>query len=114
MPTDPPAEGRFADPELVINRVYTRTGDRGQTRLVGGQKISKHALRIECYGTVDELNAAVGLARLECLELKLDGLAAWLRRVQHALFNLGNILATMPEDLVPAMPRVQERDVKWL
>ncbi|MCA9526204.1 MAG: cob(I)yrinic acid a,c-diamide adenosyltransferase [Myxococcales bacterium] len=114
MPTDPPAEGRFADPELVINRVYTRTGDRGQTRLVGGQKISKHALRIECYGTVDELNAAVGLARLECLELKLDGLAAWLRRVQHALFNLGSLLATLPEDVHPRQPRVQQADVDAL
>ncbi|MEZ4466011.1 MAG: cob(I)yrinic acid a,c-diamide adenosyltransferase [bacterium] len=113
-PTDPPAEGRFADPGLVINRVYTRTGDRGQTRLVGGQQIPKHALRIECYGTVDELNAAIGLARLECLELSLEGLAAWLRRVQHALFNLGSILATLPEDVHPRQPRVEQADVDGL
>lgn len=105
---------RFHDPKLTINRVYTRGGDGGQTRLVGGQKIDKADLRIECYGTVDELNAVVGAARLSCLDLGLDPLAADLLRVQHALFNLGNTLATLPDDMVPSMPRVTEADVAWL
>ncbi|HVY49612.1 MAG TPA: ATP:cob(I)alamin adenosyltransferase, partial [Minicystis sp.] len=53
----------FSDPALAINRVYTRHGDAGQTRLVGGQKLPKDDARIEAYGTVDELCAFVGAAR---------------------------------------------------
>lgn len=105
---------RFHDPKLAINRVYTGHGDAGSTRLVGGQRISKDDLRIESYGTVDELNAAVGAARLACIDQGLGDLARDLLRVQHALFNLGNTLATMPEDLAPTMPRVRAADVKWL
>ena len=47
----------FREPKLALNRIYTRTGDRGQTGLVGGQRVPKDALRIECYGTIDELNS---------------------------------------------------------
>lgn len=108
------SEERFDDPNLVINRVYTRTGDGGLTRLVGGQQVAKHALRIESYGTVDELNAHIGQARLECLTLQLLELAAELRRVQHALFNLGSVLATLPQDLHPRQPRVQQTDIDRL
>ena len=107
-------DDRFHDPALAINRVYTGKGDKGSTRLVGGQRVSKDDLRIECYGTVDELNAATGAARLSCLDVGLDELAADLLRVQHALFNLGNTLATMPADMVPSMPRVRPKDVEWL
>lgn len=109
----------FLDPNLAINRVYTRHGDKGMTRLVGGQKVEKYNLRIDSYGTVDELNAFVGLARQSLHEnhaeqpefVKLD---AVLLRVQHELFNLGSILATLPEDIGPKMPRVTEVDVKAL
>lgn len=107
-------EQRFGDPKLAINRVYTRKGDRGQTRLVGGQKIDKDDLRIECYGTVDELIACVGAARVSCQAQGLDELGGDLKRVQNALFNAGSILATMPEDLHPAQPRVEARDVAHL
>ncbi len=107
-------EPRFGDPKLAINRVYTRNGDAGGTRLVGGQAVPKDDLRIEAYGTVDELNAHVGAARLGCLELHLGDLASDLRRVQNALFNLGSILATLPEDVHPKQPRVEARDVTWL
>ncbi len=107
-------EQRFSDPKLAINRVYTRKGDAGETRLVGGQKVPKDDLRIECYGTVDTLNAHVGAARLSCLEVGLEGLAAELRRVQNALFNLGSLLATLPADLHPQQPRVTAADVEWL
>jgi cob(I)alamin adenosyltransferase len=54
---------KFDDPRLAINRVYTRGGDRGETGLAGGQRVPKDAVRIEAYGTVDELNAFVGIAR---------------------------------------------------
>ena len=105
---------RFSDPKLTINRVYTRTGDKGQTRLVGGQKVSKADLRIESYGTVDELNSYIGAARLSCLEINCTELAEVLYGVQNALFNLGSLLATKKEDLHPLQPQVTSEDVSRL
>lgn len=94
----------FEQPRLAINRVYTRLGDTGQTSLAGGQRLPKDDLRIEAYGTVDELNSFIGLARESARELpELDQI---LRRVQHELFNLGSILATMPEDVHPKQARI--------
>jgi cob(I)alamin adenosyltransferase len=107
-------EERFKEPALAINKVYTRKGDEGDTRLVGGQRAKKSAWRIQCYGTVDELNAIVGLARTSCLEAQLESLSDELLRVQHALFNLGTMLATLPADMSDAMPQVTDRDVDWL
>jgi cob(I)alamin adenosyltransferase len=97
----------FHEPRLAINRVYTRRGDDGQTSLVGGQRVKKDHPRIECYGTVDELNCFVGLA-LESVRSvpELAPLAIILKRVQHELFNVGSILATLPEDAHPQQPRV--------
>ena len=102
---------QFDQPRLAINRVYTRRGDSGETSLVGGQRLPKDDLRIEAYGTVDELNSFVGLARESVLELSretpaLTELAGILRRVQHELFNVGSVLATLPGDLHPRQPRV--------
>ncbi|MCB9526501.1 MAG: cob(I)yrinic acid a,c-diamide adenosyltransferase, partial [Myxococcales bacterium] len=115
IPTgEPVSDERFNDPKLAINRVYTRKGDAGETRLVGGQLIPKDDLRIECYGTVDELNSAVGAARLSCLASDLTDLAADLQRIQNALFNLGSLLATLSADLHPKQPRVQQGDVDRL
>lgn len=105
---------RFHDPKIVINRVYTRAGDGGRTHLVGGQAVDKDDLRIEAYGTVDELNACVGAAVVSAQEVSLDELATVLVRVQHALFNLGSLLATLPEDLQPQQPRIQAADIDWL
>lgn len=110
----------FDEPQRVaINRVYTRRGDEGTTSLVGGQKVPKHAARLETYGTVDELGAAVGLARASVGEAQarheqLAPLASALLRVQHQLFNLGAILATLPQDVHPRQPRVRAEDVAWL
>jgi cob(I)alamin adenosyltransferase len=103
---------------IAINRVYTRKGDEGETRLVGGQKVSKQSLRIESYGTVDELNAFVGQARQTIVDWEnpgpLDRLEPVLRRIQHELFNLGSILATLPEDVHPKQPRVRAEDIERL
>lgn len=105
----------FNEPRIAINRVYTRRGDSGETGLVGGQRVRKDDLRIECYGTVDELNSFVGLARVSAEELPLlDELSAILRRVQHELFNAGSILATLPEDIHPKQPRVTEAETARL
>lgn len=108
-------DSKYKEPELALNRIYTRRGDTGQTRLAGGQRVSKDALRIEAYGTIDELNSFVGMARHSALDMaELEALAKILKRVQHELFNAGSILATMPEDVRPKQPRVTEEDVKQL
>lgn len=112
-------EKKFRDPELAINRVYTRKGDAGTTRLVGGNKVLKNDWRIESYGTLDELNSFVGAARLSIQQDHPEsepfaGLAKTLFRVQHELFNLGAVLATLPEDVQEYMPRVTEDDVEAL
>jgi cob(I)alamin adenosyltransferase len=109
----------FAPPRLAINRVYTRKGDSGTTALAGGQRVRKDALRIEAYGTLDELNAVLGAARQSALEAAgvapaLGDLAATLLRVQHELFNAGSALATLAADVHPRQPRVTAADVAAL
>jgi cob(I)alamin adenosyltransferase len=109
----------FHEPHIAINRVYTRRGDTGETSLVGGQRVAKDALRIEAYGTVDELNAFIGVARQTTEELvashpAIAPLSGILKRVQHELFNLGSILATLPADVHPQQPRVTEAEASQL
>ena len=105
----------FHEPRLALNRIYTRRGDAGETSLAGGHRVSKDAPRIEAYGTVDELNAFVGLAAVSCGENGgLAPLALILRRVQHELFNLGSILATEPQDAHPRQPRVTAAEITQL
>jgi len=110
---------RFDTPRVAINRVYTRRGDQGDTGLAGGQRVPKDSPRIEAYGTVDELNAFLGAARATATELsaretRLAGLVDSLLRVQHELFNLGSILATLPEDVHAKQARVTEEDIARL
>ncbi len=105
----------FDSPRLAINRVYTRRGDQGDTSLAGGQRVAKDSPRIEAYGTVDELNAFLGAARVTAAEraatdAKLAPLVPILLRVQHELFNLGSILATLPEDVHPKQARITDAD----
>ena len=112
-------EATYNEPRLALNRIYTRGGDRGETSLVGGQRVPKDHIRIEAYGTVDELNALVGLAAASVAELqdacpRIAPLGPILRRVQHELFNLGSILATLPADVHPKQARVTEADIRQL
>jgi len=102
----------FDEPRLAIHRVYTRRGDQGETSLAGGQRVPKDGPRIEAYGAVDELNSFVGAARVTAGELA--PLAAILLRVEHELFNLGSILATLPEDVHPRQARVTEAEAAQL
>jgi len=105
----------FDEPRIGINRVYTRSGDTGETGLAGGQRVPKDALRIEAYGTVDELNSFAGAARAGAEERsETKPLAAILLRVQHELFNLGSILATLPQDVHPKQARVTEAEITRL
>ena len=78
---------------VKLNKIYTRTGDKGETGLGSGQRVPKDALRIEAYGTVDEANAALGLARLH----SEGDLAAALGRIQNDLFDLGADLCVPDE-----------------
>lgn len=102
-----------------INKVYTRTGDRGETALVGGKRVPKDSLRIEAYGAIDELNSIVGLARVfneESLDAGeahrfLDGV---LCQLQDELFDLGSELATPPEFFQQGMYRVGGGEVDRL
>ena len=102
-----------------ITRVYTRTGDDGTTALVGGTRVPKDSRRIAAYGTIDELNASLGLARVFNEERLAEGeghqwLDDVLRRLQNELFDLGSELAT-PEDAVyEGMFRFSEQEVKAL
>lgn len=102
-----------------ITKVYTRTGDSGETGLVGGKRVPKDSQRIEAYGTIDELNSIVGLARA-FNEERLDQNDAHrfvdltLRQIQDELFDLGSELATPPDSYQEGMFRVGAREVKKL
>ncbi len=81
---------------VKLNKIYTKTGDDGTTGLVRGPRRMKHDLRVECYGTVDEANSFIGMARLSTASMpKLDRLLA---RIQNDLFDLGSDLATPGKD----------------
>ena len=104
----------FNEPRLALSRIYTKTGDQGETGLVGGQRVPKDAQRIEVFGTVDELNSFVGLARISARESGLNELESIFERVQHELFNLGSVLATLPQDLHPKQPRITKETIDQL
>jgi cob(I)alamin adenosyltransferase len=74
---------------VVLNRIYTRTGDGGETALGSGERVSKADLRIEAYGTVDETNTVIGLVRLHTKHIRLALLDEMLGRIQNELFDLG-------------------------
>lgn len=95
-----------------INRVYTRTGDKGTTALGGGQRIAKDSLRIEAYGTVDELNSVIGVAVAAGLS---ESLRPQFFVIQQVLFNLGSDLCILQEDKLRfAVPGIEPRHVKQL
>ena len=104
---------------MRITKVYTRTGDAGKTRLAGGQQVWKDSLRVEAYGTLDELNAVVGVVRamngeVACNPIQVEQLDEDLRWIQNKLFDLGGILATVPGQAFKNMPQVTGKDVTQL
>jgi len=104
---------------MRITKVYTRTGDAGKTRLAGGQQVWKDSLRVEAYGTVDELNASVGVVRVINAEMvgrheQAEQLEQELRWVQNKLFDIGSLLATAPGQTFKNMPQVTAKDVTRL
>lgn len=92
-------------------KIYTKTGDGGQTLLFGGKRVSKDDVRIEAYGTVDELNALIGVAISETTDKSADKV---LRNIQNNLFVLGGDLATPVDETKVKLPRTVEKMVKNL
>lgn len=105
---------------VTLSKIYTKTGDGGLTRLVGGQQVDKDSLRIEAYGTVDELNAVLGQVRAELEaeaaipEADRARLDEVLGGVQQKLFDLGSDLATLLADRWPGQPLIHPEDVTAL
>ncbi len=92
-------------------KIYTKTGDEGTTSLFGGKRISKSELRIDTYGTIDELNAWMGVLRDQDVNQKRKDT---LIEIQDRLFTIGSILATEPENMKVKIPSLSETDVTFL
>lgn len=93
-------------------KIYTKTGDKGATSLIGGTRVSKAHIRIESYGTVDELNSYLGMVNDSCDNKEVT---EWLREIQDRLFTLGAELATTTEKEVKMkLPDLHDEDVTWL
>lgn len=100
---------------MRIDRVYTKGGDKGETSLIGGDRVGKDDPRLDCYGSVDELNATLGLVNV-ALATSAAGahLLPIIVRVQNELFNLGAELATPDAERRAKLPRVEQRHVDGL
>ncbi|GAB3850583.1 cob(I)yrinic acid a,c-diamide adenosyltransferase [Hymenobacter terrigena] len=92
-------------------KIYTKTGDKGLTSLIGGTRVPKSSLRIECYGTVDELNSHVGLVRDQEVNA---GRRPLLKEIQDRLFTIGSALAADPEKSKMKLPDLHAADVTLL
>lgn len=92
-------------------KIYTKTGDKGTTALFGGKRVSKHDIRIETYGTVDELNSYIGLIRDQKIDKETIQV---LLEIQDRLFTLGSILATEPGNTKVKTPKIEEEDILFL
>ena len=92
-------------------KIYTKTGDKGLTSLIGGTRVPKSSLRIECYGTVDELNSHIGLVRDQDVNA---GRRPLLKEIQDRLFTIGSALAADPEKSKMKLPDLHAADVTLL
>lgn len=92
-------------------KIYTKTGDKGQTSLIGGTRIPKFDIRIEAYGTVDELNSNIGLVRDQEIDENSKNI---LIEIQDRLFTIGSLLAADPEKNKMVLPQILESDIELL
>jgi cob(I)alamin adenosyltransferase len=92
-------------------KIYTKKGDGGTTQLIGGTRVPKHSLRIESYGTIDELNSHIGLIRDQSID---QTYITQLLEIQDRLFTLGSLLAADPETNKMKLPEISESDVEHL
>ncbi len=98
---------------IRINRVYTRSGDAGETGLVGGSRVHKSDLRVCVYGEIDELNSSLGCVR-DSLSKKTEELASLLETIQQELFDIGSEVATPSDDNYEGMYKTTEKEVTSL
>ena len=99
---------------VKINKIYTRTGDKGETGLVGGQRINKDSLRVDAFGDVDELNAYLGYARTLAEQEKRSALIPMLAKIENDLFDLGSELATPPDSEWDGMSKISTAHINQL
>ncbi len=93
-------------------KIYTKTGDKGGTSLIGGVRVPKSHIRIESYGTVDELNSYIGMVNDMAANAVIG---EWLREIQDRLFTIGSVLATDPgKEVKMKLPDLHDEDVTWL
>ena len=92
-------------------KVYTKKGDSGTTQLIGGTRVVKSSMRIEAYGTVDELNSYLGLIRDQAVK---ESQAEQLLEIQDRLFTMGSLLATDPKGTKMKLPQLQDSDIESL
>jgi cob(I)alamin adenosyltransferase len=108
---------RISSYDMRISKVYTRTGDNGSTALIGGERVSKANLRLECYGTLDELNAFIGKLKVLCTESQkeeLKKIEIELCDIQTRLLDAGALLATPPGKEWPNMPSINQTHIQAL
>ncbi|MGH7864180.1 MAG: cob(I)yrinic acid a,c-diamide adenosyltransferase [Candidatus Binataceae bacterium] len=105
---------------IRLTRIYTRTGDKGATALVGGKRVAKETARIEAYGTIDELNSIIGIVRTYLPDYRarlgadFEPYSDMLRRIQNELFDVGSELATPPDGQYEGMHKISDAEVKLL
>ncbi|NBX27561.1 MAG: cob(I)yrinic acid a,c-diamide adenosyltransferase [Chitinophagia bacterium] len=93
-------------------KIYTKTGDKGTTSLIGGVRVPKNHIRIESYGTIDELNSYLGVVNDTTQHEKIS---VWIKEIQDRLFTIGSVLATAPnKEISMKLPDVHIEDVQWL
>ena len=92
-------------------KIYTKTGDKGTTSLIGGTRLSKAHVRIEAYGTIDELNSYIGLLRDQPVN---ENRREHLKEIQDRLFTIGSHLASEPEQTKRILPDLEEKDITFL
>jgi cob(I)alamin adenosyltransferase len=105
---------------IRLNRIYTRTGDKGTTALVGKRRVPKESLRLEAYGTIDELNSIVGIVRTYLPNYAagfgddFQSYSEMLRRIQNELFDVGSELATPPDGEYDGMHKMSDGESELL
>src|SRR3954468_3553118 len=93
-------------------KIYTKTGDKGGTSLIGGVRVPKSHVRIESYGTIDELNSFLGMVNDMCGNAQISEA---LREIQDRLFTIGSALATDPgKEIKMKLPDLHDTDITWL
>jgi cob(I)alamin adenosyltransferase len=100
---------------MLLSKIYTRAGDKGSTALIGGERVLKSHLRLECYGTLDELNAFTGKLKVLCAKKEeFQKITAELGEIQSRLFDVGSILATPQGKEWENMPSINQACIEEL